>query len=97
MHSLRRYKLTRLIEDRFKGDRGRLLTEAGISKGRLSQLLDPDEPFGDVAARNLETRLNLEPGFFDLMGDLRDLLNEKGIRAFQANNEALGAADAGGR
>ncbi len=31
-------------------------------------------------------------GFFDLMGDLSDLLKAKGIRAFQANNEALGAA-----
>ncbi len=31
-------------------------------------------------------------GFFDLMGDLSDLLKAHGIRAFQANNEALGAA-----
>jgi indolepyruvate ferredoxin oxidoreductase len=31
-------------------------------------------------------------GFFDLMGDLGDLLKSHGIRAFQANNEALGAA-----
>jgi indolepyruvate ferredoxin oxidoreductase len=31
-------------------------------------------------------------GFFDLMGDLSDLLKVHGIRAFQANNEALGAA-----
>ena len=31
-------------------------------------------------------------GFFDLMGDLADLFKAKGIRAFQANNEALGAA-----
>ena len=31
-------------------------------------------------------------GFFDLMGDLSELFKSKGIRAFQANNEALGAA-----
>jgi indolepyruvate ferredoxin oxidoreductase len=31
-------------------------------------------------------------GFFDIMGDLADLLKAKGIRAFQANNEALGVA-----
>lgn len=67
MHSLRRYKLRRLIESRFNGDRGKFLDHAGITKGRLSQLLDPDEPFGDVAARNLESRLHLEPGFFDTM------------------------------
>lgn len=31
-------------------------------------------------------------GFFDCMGSLSDLLQSKGIRAFQANNEALAAA-----
>src|SRR5271154_7097341 len=31
-------------------------------------------------------------GFFDIMGDIADLLKAKGIRAFQANNEALGVA-----
>ena len=31
-------------------------------------------------------------GFFDTMGDLSSLLQKKGIRAFQANNEALAAA-----
>src|SRR3954470_13907319 len=31
-------------------------------------------------------------GFFDTLGDIKDLLNANGVRAFQANNEALGAA-----
>ncbi|HTW94350.1 MAG TPA: thiamine pyrophosphate-dependent enzyme, partial [Tepidisphaeraceae bacterium] len=35
-------------------------------------------------------------GFFDCMGDVASLLNEKGIRAFQANNEALGVAAVNG-
>src|SRR5215210_5197448 len=35
-------------------------------------------------------------GFFDTLGDIKDLLNEHGIRAFQANNEALGAAAVNG-
>ncbi|HEY8666301.1 MAG TPA: thiamine pyrophosphate-dependent enzyme, partial [Tepidisphaeraceae bacterium] len=35
-------------------------------------------------------------GFFDILGDLGKLLNEKGIRAFQANNEALGVAAVNG-
>ncbi len=35
-------------------------------------------------------------GFFDIMGDLSDLLKTKGIRAFQANNEALGVAAVNG-
>ena len=43
------------------------MTASGLSKGRLSQLLDPSEPFGDTAARNLEERLHLDPGYFDAM------------------------------
>jgi len=72
MHALRRQKLRLLITDRYKGDRGAFLKEADITKGRLSQLLDPALPFGDVAARNLESRLSLEPGYFDAM-DARTL------------------------
>ena len=45
---------------------------AQISPGRLSQLLDPNQPFGDVAARNLEERLQLPAGYFDSM-DARTL------------------------
>jgi hypothetical protein len=67
MHDMRRQKLKLLLEHRFKGDRGDFLEASGLSKGRLSQLLDPDQPFGDTAARNLEDRLNLEPGYFDAM------------------------------
>ena len=67
MHALRRHKLRLLLEGAYQNDRGQFLEKSGISKGRLSQLLDPDEPFGDVAARNLEDRLELEPGYFDKM------------------------------
>lgn len=35
-------------------------------------------------------------GFFDCMGDLAPLLLEKGVRAFQANNEALAVASING-
>lgn len=67
MHALRRQKLRDLIELKFDGDRGAFLKASGLTKGRLSQLLNPEEPFGDVAARNLEERLQLEPGYFDSM------------------------------
>lgn len=67
MHSLRRYKLQHLLDTRFRGSRERFLKETGLSKGRLSQLLDESQPFGDVAARNLVERLRLEPGYFDTM------------------------------
>jgi indolepyruvate ferredoxin oxidoreductase len=35
-------------------------------------------------------------GFFDVLGDLGDLLKSKGVRAFQANNEALAVAAVNG-
>src|SRR5208282_6718318 len=35
-------------------------------------------------------------GFFDVMGDVAELLKSKGIRAFQANNEALSVAAVNG-
>src|SRR5918993_3666466 len=35
-------------------------------------------------------------GFFDILGDLKDLLKKKGVRAYQANNEALGVAAVNG-
>ena len=34
--------------------------------------------------------------FFDVLGDIKDLLKTHGVRAFQANNEALGAAAVNG-
>src|ERR1700677_113407 len=35
-------------------------------------------------------------GFFDILGDIGDLLTAKGARAFQANNEALSVAAVNG-
>ena len=35
-------------------------------------------------------------GFFDILGDIKDVLSSHGVRAFQANNEALGAAAVNG-
>src|SRR3974390_886304 len=35
-------------------------------------------------------------GFFDCIGEIASLLKEKGVRAFQANNEALGVAAVNG-
>jgi len=67
MHALRRYKLTHLLATKFGGDRSAFLQASDMSKGRLSQLLDPTQPFGETAARNLEERLQLEPGYFDAM------------------------------
>src|SRR3954463_4598542 len=35
-------------------------------------------------------------GFFDVLGDIAGLLQKKGVRAFQANNEALSVAAVNG-
>src|SRR5439155_16002461 len=35
-------------------------------------------------------------GFFDVLGDIGELLKSKGVRAYQANNEALGVAAVNG-
>jgi phage repressor protein C with HTH and peptisase S24 domain len=42
-------------------DRQRLI-DCGVSKGRITQYFDPDEPFGERAAHNLEKRLQLPTG-----------------------------------
>lgn len=66
MKETRRKRLQELLDSpRFNGDRGKFCQDAGITSGRLSQLFDPEEPFGDVAARNLIEKLNLSAGYFD--------------------------------
>src|SRR4051794_1232027 len=35
-------------------------------------------------------------GFFDVLGDIGDLLRKHGVRAYRANNEALGVAAVNG-
>jgi hypothetical protein len=67
MDSLRRQKLRSLLETKYGNDRQRLIKAAQMTKGRLSQLLDPARPFKDRAARNLEERLGLPAGYFDSM------------------------------
>lgn len=36
-----------------------------LTKGRISQLFDEDQPFGELAARNLAERLHLPHDFFE--------------------------------
>ncbi len=66
MKEIRRSRLHALLTGpRFGGDRSKFCAEADITNGRLSQLLDPKEPFGDVAAKNLAEKLALPEGYFD--------------------------------
>lgn len=69
MKELRRERLKALLNGpRFNGDRAAFCTAADITNGRLTQLLDPDQPFGDVAERNLREDLNLPDDFFTRNG-----------------------------
>jgi indolepyruvate ferredoxin oxidoreductase len=78
------------IDPRFLADDGREIFTGNelLVKGAL-------ETEGGV---NLLTGYPGSPvaGFFDCLGDLSDLLMSKGIRAFQANNEALSVAAVNG-
>lgn len=66
MKDVRRAKLAELLEGPpFNGSRSAFCVAAGITKGRLSQLLDTREAFGEAAARNLERSIGLPNLFLD--------------------------------
>jgi len=48
-----------------KGSREALMKKTGLSKGRVSQLFDENQPFGERAARNLAEALRLPGDFFE--------------------------------
>lgn len=66
MDGYRKTRLALLIQTRYKEDRAAFGRDAGLTKGRISQLLDPDEPFGERAAASLVTKLNLPDRWFEL-------------------------------
>lgn len=67
MKAIRRQRLIKLLDGpRFNGDRQLFLSASGLTKGRLTQLLDETKPFGDVAARNLCAALELGDDWFDV-------------------------------
>ena len=65
MDATRRSRLARLLATRYNGDRGQLIAASGLSKGRISQLLNPAMPFKENAARGLEDALGLPTGYLD--------------------------------
>lgn len=72
MQDVRRFKLRLLLRNHFGDNREKFLEESGFTKGRLSQLLDPNATFGERAARNLEERLaniGIQPGYFDTLDE----------------------------
>lgn len=51
----------------YRGDRARLMSRTGLTKGRITQLLNDagTEPFGERAATNLARKLGLADDFFE--------------------------------
>lgn len=61
----RRRELFRLWYTKaYKSDRERLIRKSGLTKGRITQLLDPRQPFGERAAVQLAARLGLDKDSF---------------------------------
>lgn len=70
MDKNRKQRLKALIDNRFEGNQQRFADCAAMSKGRVSQLLDDDEPFGERAAKNILAKLSragvsLPDNYFD--------------------------------
>lgn len=65
MRNVRKSRLAQLIAARYKGMRGDLIRESELTPGRITQLLNPNEPFGERAARELERKLGLPDLWFD--------------------------------
>jgi hypothetical protein len=49
----------------YNGDRMAFIGKAQLTKGRISQLLDPDEAFGERSAQALALRLGLHERWFE--------------------------------
>lgn len=49
----------------FKGDRAAFMRATGLSKGRLTQLFDEKQPFGEKAASALAEKLQLPSDYFE--------------------------------
>lgn len=70
MDSTRKQQLKALIRSRFEDNQQKFADCVSLSKGRISQLLDDGEPFGERAAKNLLDKLadagvHLPNGYFE--------------------------------
>jgi hypothetical protein len=60
----RRAAFLAYFQGTLKGDRLVLRQRTGLTNGRITQLLDPNEPFGERAAMSLAKKLRLREDFF---------------------------------
>lgn len=93
MKNPRRLAFLAWFQSEYKGDdaRARFMADTGLTKGRVSQLFDENQPFGERAAIALAIRLRLDEDTF-----LRPPENEQGaIEAATALLERLGVTRRG--
>lgn len=65
MDADRRRRFIAYFDAKFKGDRAKLIKKTGLTKGRIAQLFDEEQTFGERAARALEKKLGLEAGYLE--------------------------------
>jgi len=62
----RKRRLQALIDGKpYLGNQSAFAEKAGLTKGRITQLLDPSESFGERSARNVAAALRLPDDYFD--------------------------------
>ncbi len=89
MKSHRKALLAQLLVTRYNDDRGKLIAESGLTKGRISQMLKSG--FGEVAARELEDKLDLPSLWFEQ----RDIANTSPAPAVQGEVPLISWKQAG--
>lgn len=63
---LRKQNLAALIAGKpYLGNQAAFATASGLTRGRVSQLLDPNESFGERAAQSLCEKMRLKSGYFE--------------------------------
>jgi hypothetical protein len=66
MQNARRSRFLDYFNGPLKGSREVLMKRTGLTKGRVSQLFDENQPFGELAARNLAEKLGLASDYFEI-------------------------------
>lgn len=65
MANARRRRFIAYFEKKYKGRRADFRRDTKLTNGRISQLFDERQPFGETAARNLARKLHLDDDFFE--------------------------------
>jgi hypothetical protein len=65
MPNKRRARFVAYFNGPLKGSRAKLMERTGLSAGRVTQLFDEREAFGERAARNMAESLGLPPDYFE--------------------------------